>query len=391
MHVRSIGGAWALSTALVVAACTGQIEPVDVVGDDAASGFGFDATASRDAAALDGQTTTDVAMPGDASSDDAAVTPTDAGGEDALSGDAGPIDTGAHDAQPIDTGVHDAQPIDTGVHDAQPVDSGPSDTGIDAGSSDSGLVGDSGARPTSGCGMPQASGLFMQTMTVGGTARTYLLFVPTGYDPTHPYPLLFGWHGLTGDGATIRSKNVEVAANNTAIFVYPDGLPQPPTGDTGWNLTATSPDLDLFDQLETQLAQSYCVDQTRVFSYGFSDGAFFSNLLGCLRANVVSAIAVVEGVIPPAITTCPGLVAVWQNQDDDDTTVTLQEGTMTRDHWLAANGCSTTNPAPIQPPPCVAYQGCATRRPVDWCESPTGGHTWPSYASLAIWSFFSAL
>jgi hypothetical protein len=43
---------------------------------------------------------------------------------------------------------------------------------------------------------------------------------------------------------------------------------------------------------------------------------------------------------------------------------------------------------PTDPSPCVAYQGCDDGYPVTWCEF-AGGHSPPSFASAAIWDFFS--
>ncbi len=57
-----------------------------------------------------------------------------------------------------------------------------------------------------------------------------------------------------------------------------------------------------------------------------------------------------------------------------------------RDYLIRTNHCTTTT-QPIDPSPCVAYQGCDAGYPVIWCEH-TGGHTVPSFAPAAVATFF---
>jgi hypothetical protein len=48
---------------------------------------------------------------------------------------------------------------------------------------------------------------------------------------------------------------------------------------------------------------------------------------------------------------------------------------------------ATAAPTPVDPSPCVAYQGCAAGNPVHWCPH-TGAHTIPSFAAMAVSNFF---
>ena len=54
---------------------------------------------------------------------------------------------------------------------------------------------------------------------------------------------------------------------------------------------------------------------------------------------------------------------------------------------LQTNGCSDQT-TPIDPSPCVAYQGCQEGYPVIWCEQEGVGHAIPSYGSTTIAEFF---
>ena len=247
-----------------------------------------------------------------------------------------------------------------------------------------------GGAPSSGCRVAGApTGVQERTLTVAGTERTYVLSVPTGYDASTPLPLVFAWHGLGGDGTMARMYfRIETASGGGAIFAYPDGLPNE-DGQAAWDLSDTGGDVAYFDALLAALSAEYCVDATRVFSTGHSFGGFFTNRLGCSRASVLRAVAPVAGGPPfggPGAA-CTPAVAAWIAHGDNDETVDFSMGEDARDNYLAANSCGTTT-APVEPSPCVAYEGCAAGRPVHWCVHQDG-HNWPSFAGSGIWSFFA--
>jgi poly(3-hydroxybutyrate) depolymerase len=245
------------------------------------------------------------------------------------------------------------------------------------------MGGASGGTHSAGCGMSQSgtSTYVHATITVGGTSRDYFIYVPKTYSASRAYPLIFRWHGSGGDG-TSGGLEIEAASKEDAIIASPSGL------NGTWSLSQTGVDVALFDALLTDLSGRYCVDTSRVFSYGFSTGGGFTNLLGCVRSNVLRAVAPVEGTAP--LKTCGGPMAAWITQSPDDTVVTPAQGAAARDLFLSLDGCGTTTTA-VTPSPCVRYQGCQTGVPVDWCltsgpHSPQGDFTGPG-----AWAFFNAL
>jgi poly(3-hydroxybutyrate) depolymerase len=296
-----------------------------------------------------------------------------------------------------DTGIHPDAGSPEPDAGTGPTDSGtgPEDSGT--GPVDSGMT---GSNRSAGCGMGQTPGTNELSIMVNGQTRTYFLSVPQGYDPNTAHPLVFGMHGLTGSGMSIRTRGVEMEeAMNTAVFVYPDGLPQPAfQNQTGWNLDPAGPDFAFVDTLIQTLEGEFCVDENRVFAYGFSFGGYMSHGLGCYRSNKFRAIGPVEGALASQYGPCMGPTAAVMNHIMDDPTVTIQDGTAARDHWLTANGCDPNSTVPYAPIPsgpgftCVAYQNCQPAHPVVWCLTQTGGHSWPDPpANLAIWSFFTML
>jgi poly(3-hydroxybutyrate) depolymerase len=265
----------------------------------------------------------------------------------------------------------------------------------DAVGADAADLPDAGVTGSTGCGHAATAGVTTRTIQVGSRMRSYALSIPNGYDPHRPLPLVFGWHGQGGTGPHFQAGTlsyggwgggVEEAANDGAIFVYPTGLVKDSVMKTGWYI-GPGPDLDLFDALVAKTKANLCVDETRIFSFGYSYGARMTNELGCLRPGVLRAIAPVAGYGP--IGPCAGgAVPVWMHNAQNDPVVPLARGVATRDHWRTANSCSAAAPVAVAPSPCVAYQGCDA--PLRWCSPPTGGHGFPAYVYAGIWSFFAA-
>ena len=249
------------------------------------------------------------------------------------------------------------------------------------GTTSTGGSGGGGTAP--GCGNTAApKGAQNLTIQVAGKARTYVLFVPNGYDAKKSIPLIFAWHSAGADGAESRRYyKLEPATGDGAIIVYPNGL------NGGWDVSANGVDMKFFDLLLESISKDYCVDQTRVFSTGYSFGGIMSNSLACDRGSKLRAFAPVEGAFFDGAKSCPTPVPAWIVHASNDPTVTFASGQAARDIWLKTNGCTTTT-TPTTPSQCVTYQ--CTKAPVVWCVH-TGGHIWPSFASKGVWAFFSSL
>jgi polyhydroxybutyrate depolymerase len=251
-------------------------------------------------------------------------------------------------------------------------------------------------KPSAGCGMPAPmSG--SATIDVMGTQREYILTLPANYEPMKPYKLVFAWHGLGGTAQQIASNyyGLKSRSMNGTIFVSGQGLPTSggstggAAGGAGWPNTGGR-DVAFVKALYAHLQGTVCIDENRVFSVGMSYGGIMSNTLGCQMGDVFRAIAPIAGSGPGfggRGASCVGQVAVWAAHGDMDTVVQTSAGEASRDTWVRANHCQMET-APVEPSPCVAYAGCDPGHPVTWCLFP-GGHTVPSFASAAIWAFFS--
>ena len=163
-----------------------------------------------------------------------------------------------------------------------------------------------GAKTLTTGGMSVANGLPTSTrltITSGGMSREYIIDIPANYDPTHPYRLIFSWHQAYGsdtgnaigqypafngpnfnaqDYAFFGLHREATAANDTAIFVAPEGI-----GNLPWDFKRDSV---LFDDLLALVDANLCIDDSRVFSTGFSFGAMMSYALSITRQTKLRAV-----------------------------------------------------------------------------------------------------
>lgn len=267
--------------------------------------------------------------------------------------------------------------------------SGGGASGTNGGSGNSGAAG--GAGPTSsGCGsanVTSACGAKGTTcsLSVSGTDRTYYVQLPKNYDASTPYRLVFQFHpwgGSADQALTMYGLNSGLA---DSIFVTPQGLDAGGNGP-GWANT-DGQDIAFTKAMLADVKGKFCVDTARIFSVGFSYGGMMSFALGCEMSDTFRAIAPMSGALysdPGCKGTGPH-VAMWGSHGLSDTVVPIENGRAARDKILQENHCGTTT-TPVEPSPCVKYEGCDPGYDVTWCEWD-GPHGIPSFGSKAITAF----
>ncbi len=137
-------------------------------------------------------------------------------------------------------------------------------------------------------------------LAVDGVERRYLLTVPTAHDGDTPLPVVFDFHGLT-DGADVEAARTgysAVAERDGVVAVFPEGTGNP----LHWDASPDPGNVDLrfFDALVDELGAELCLDTSRIYVTGFSNGAMFTSTLLCERSDVLAAAAPVSGVIDVA-------------------------------------------------------------------------------------------
>jgi polyhydroxybutyrate depolymerase len=168
--------------------------------------------------------------------------------------------------------------------------------------------------PSSGCKNPQPSTEVTnqrQDMEVDGAARWYLLTTPASTTPSPiapakktksstPRPLVVDIHGLA-EGAVIHAQTSQfgvLGQKDGFVVVFPNGTGSP----VQWNTSTRAkhnPDLDFLAAMLNQVEASQCIDTSRVYADGFSDGAFMVSTVACTMSNRFAAIAAVSGLQLP--------------------------------------------------------------------------------------------
>ncbi len=241
-----------------------------------------------------------------------------------------------------------------------------------------------------GCGKTDYPKSGKYTIDVEGQTREYVLKIPNNYDPNKQYKLIFclhAWGGSMDQVANGGYYGLEKLSNGSAIFVSPNGLPFQ-GNSLGWG-NEKGRDIKFMKALIKHFNSNFCIDQKRIFSTGFSFGGMMSYAIGCNMANVFRAIAPMSGSF---ISGCDSTenkdpIAVWMAHGTNDQVVPLSTGQTALKHFIAKNGCSNQT-VPVEPSPCVAYQGCKEGYPVIYCEF-NGDHAPQKWAEKATWDFFS--
>lgn len=226
-----------------------------------------------------------------------------------------------------------------------------------------------------------------RSIEVGGVTRNYILHVPQSARPQQPVPVLLDFHGWGHSAAGVWrvSQFKELAERDGFITVYPDGLPVTlMRGEErpGWQIAAVDGNRDLaFTQaVLDRLEQDFCVDRARVYSTGFSNGAFFSHILGCVLADRVAAIAPVGGghITVPCKPDRPVPVLIYHGSSDE--LIPAKRAQQARDEWARIDRCGEPKKGA-----CERYT-CEAGVEVRYCEVDVG-HIWPPRATGEIWEF----
>jgi polyhydroxybutyrate depolymerase len=288
--------------------------------------------------------------------------------------------------------------------------------------------------------LPHGSGTSAETITTFDGQRSYRLHVPPSYTGSDAVPLVFDIHGATSNATAQEAYSgfSTKADVEGFIVVYPEGVATaaiPYTHFNAWMFGSPEPNdlgfiYTLLDSLELQL----CIDPTRVFSTGISNGAMMSVRLACSLSSRIAAIAPVAGAYyPPDFVNLPAeacmdptAVPVIAFHGTADTLVpfngglggisgtthfrlpidnnTAEEDVMA--DWAAHDGCTSGRQESQVDTEIrlVRYGSCDRGANVELYAVDGGGHTWPGAldvlhlgyttqqisATDLIWAFFSS-
>ncbi|MEM7409608.1 MAG: hypothetical protein AAF430_05135 [Myxococcota bacterium] len=224
-----------------------------------------------------------------------------------------------------------------------------------------------------------------------GYKRNYEVVVGPKADSLEAAPLVFAWHAF-GQNPKLFARTIDIARDwPEAVVVAAQGLrrtlPHSPRRERGWQVALgeyDNRDLAFFDALLADVSQRYCIDPRRVMSTGYSNGGSFTNLLGCLRGDVLAAIAPVAGSGPLLDTTCQQPLPALVQHDERDKLIPFQVGVTSFAHWAHNNACES--PPKGLPRGCADAMGCKVQ--TRFCVTSYGRHVWPGGTTRRIVEFF---
>jgi poly(3-hydroxybutyrate) depolymerase len=229
----------------------------------------------------------------------------------------------------------------------------------------------------------------VNTISVGGTSRDFLVRWPSDYKNDTPYRLHVGLHGYGGDLSENGKDNFGLwsLSNNTTIFVTLHGV------SGAWDATT---DLTYADAVLKQVEGELCIDTSRVMMEGFSMGGAMAWVITCSRPGVFRAVVGHSGGgVSPIPSSCSPVAYLGSLGLSD---VSGNSQATQTDRFATADGCTIENlpTAPKGGHICTNYKGCPTAFPVVWC-SYDGGHGFQptdsgqskTWMPAEVWPFLS--
>lgn len=130
-----------------------------------------------------------------------------------------------------------------------------------------------------------------ESLTSGGTTRTYYLLVPDS--GTAPKPLIIMLHGSGRNGRILVDKWARLAAKEGIVLAGPDS-----TDPQMWQYPMDGPDLlrDVVDAVKAKTA----IDTKRVYLFGHSGGGGWALVMALIAPEYFAAAAVHAGALDPS-------------------------------------------------------------------------------------------
>jgi polyhydroxybutyrate depolymerase len=225
----------------------------------------------------------------------------------------------------------------------------------------------------------------------GGMNRSYLVYAPASYTGTTPVPVVFDFHGLSGN--SMQQMNLsrwnQLANTEGFLAVYPQG-----TGNS-WNAGGCcSPammnmvdDVGFVKAIVTALSTDACIDTKRVYASGCSNGGAMSYRLACEAADVIAGVAPVDFdcVVGGQCSSCRPARPITEVQfrGTNDTLVPYSGAMPNFTRWGTINMCTGTAAALPSNSSCQAYPMCGADVETILCSVQNGSHC-GSYNSFMI-------
>jgi polyhydroxybutyrate depolymerase len=229
-----------------------------------------------------------------------------------------------------------------------------------------------------GCTRAMKATRFVASVTTEGQTRTALVSMPRGV--TGRVPLVLALHGAGGNGRFMeRYTGLTPAANGRGMAVaYPDAEGKfwqlAPSGEQAHD------DVAFMRAVVDQLIATGCVDSTRVYATGVSNGGGMTARLACEMSDRLAAIAPVAGgyaTLPPCAPDRP--VSVLEVHGTADAAVDYSQVAPFLAQWARIDSCGSgvsrmrLTLRTLQ----VSWPRCAQGTQVLHVKLMGGPHAWP--------------
>ncbi len=246
--------------------------------------------------------------------------------------------------------------------------------------------------------------------------REYLLYRPAWPSRDTPLPLVLNFHGRGSDADTQQrySGLIPVAERVGFIVVTPEGTGSPRAWAAGATAVFEVDDVAFVRQLIETIESELCVDPTRIYATGFSNGAFMASKVACRLGDRIAAFAAVAGLHGPG-EACTKAVPALAIHGTKDNLVPFEKGMVRQVYayngaraesraWATQNGGTSTMVTEKLSPNVSRESYTIGQAPVVLYVLNGGGHTWPGApeipglgatiremnAAETIWAFFSS-
>jgi len=157
---------------------------------------------------------------------------------------------------------------------------------------------DGGPRRSRGCDAPltDPAELERAELSVHGVVRDYLVSTPGGDEPL---PLVVDLHGVL-EGPEVHAEHTalgELGRREGFVTVVPRGRGDPVSWDVGHG--DDNDDVDYVEAVIERVSARRCIDESRIYATGLSNGAMLVSILACDRPGRFAAVAPVAGLLPP--------------------------------------------------------------------------------------------